>query len=107
MHCTPQAPQSLSLRVLRAQVFVANPNKPQPINDILTNNRDKLLKYLEEFHTDKGGWGPGRGRGETGSPVANPCHRSTGQAAYSCCRPLVPTTPSSTHMHHCCRVDHC
>ena len=36
------------------QVFVANPNKPQPIVDILTNNRGKLLKYLEEFHTDKG-----------------------------------------------------
>ena len=46
-----------------AQVFVANPNKPQPIIDILTNNRDKLLKYLEEFHTEKGKrvvkWGPG------------------------------------------------
>ena len=36
------------------QVFVANPNKPQPIVDILANNRDKLLKYLEEFHTEKG-----------------------------------------------------
>ena len=37
------------------QVFVANPNKPQPIVDILANNRDKLLKFLEEFHTEKGG----------------------------------------------------
>lgn len=36
------------------KVFVANPNKPQPIVDILTNNRDKLLKYLEDFHTDRG-----------------------------------------------------
>lgn len=36
------------------QVFVANPKKPQPIIDILTNNKDKLLKYLEDFHTDKG-----------------------------------------------------
>mmetsp|Transcript_25465 Transcript_25465/g.55366 ORF Transcript_25465/g.55366 Transcript_25465/m.55366 type:complete len:363 (+) Transcript_25465:82-1170(+) len=35
------------------KVFVANPNKPQPIIDILTNNRAKLLKYLEEFHTEK------------------------------------------------------
>lgn len=35
------------------KVFVANPNKPQPIVDILTNNRDKLLKYLEDFHTEK------------------------------------------------------
>ncbi|KAI8463698.1 MAG: Mo25-like protein [Monoraphidium minutum] len=31
------------------KVFVANPSKPQPIIDILTNNRDKLLKYLEDF----------------------------------------------------------
>ncbi len=36
------------------QVFVANPNKPQPIVDILTNNRDKLLKFLEAFHPEKG-----------------------------------------------------
>ncbi|MEW5303377.1 MAG: hypothetical protein WDW38_001704 [Sanguina aurantia] len=35
------------------KVFVANPNKPQPIVDILTNNRDRLLKYLEDFHTEK------------------------------------------------------
>lgn len=35
------------------KVFVANPNKPQPIVDILANNRDKLLKYLEDFHTEK------------------------------------------------------
>jgi calcium binding protein 39 len=38
---------------------LANPNKPQPIIDILSNNRDKLLKYLEDFHTDRGeavGW---------------------------------------------------
>lgn len=40
---------------LYSQVFVANPNKPQPIIDILANNREKLLKYLEDFHTDKGG----------------------------------------------------
>ncbi len=37
------------------QVFVANPSKPQGVADILTNNRDKLLRYLEDFHTDKGG----------------------------------------------------
>jgi hypothetical protein len=35
-------------------VFVANPNKPPAIVEILANNRDKLLKYLEDFHTDKG-----------------------------------------------------
>ena len=36
------------------QVFVANPNKPDSIIDILTGNKDKLLKYLGDFHTDKG-----------------------------------------------------
>jgi hypothetical protein len=42
------------------QVFVANPTKPQPVIDILVNNREKLLKYLEDFHTDKGeSAGPG------------------------------------------------
>mmetsp|Transcript_19074 Transcript_19074/g.32684 ORF Transcript_19074/g.32684 Transcript_19074/m.32684 type:complete len:370 (-) Transcript_19074:403-1512(-) len=35
------------------KVFVANPSKPQPIIDILTNNKEKLLKYLEDFHTDR------------------------------------------------------
>jgi hypothetical protein len=35
-------------------VFVANPHKPPAIADILVNNRNKLLKYLEDFHTDRG-----------------------------------------------------
>eukprot|EP00879_Flechtneria_rotunda_P003767 GHRR01004006.1.p1 GENE.GHRR01004006.1~~GHRR01004006.1.p1 ORF type:complete len:146 (+),score=76.59 GHRR01004006.1:436-873(+) len=35
------------------KVFVANPNKPKPIVDILTNNRDKLLKYLLDFQNDR------------------------------------------------------
>ena len=33
---------------------MANPSKPQPIVDILTNNRDKLLKYLEDFLPERG-----------------------------------------------------
>ncbi len=37
-----------------AQVFVANPNKTPAIVSILVSNRDKLLKYLGDFHTDKG-----------------------------------------------------
>ena len=37
-----------------AQVFVANPNKSDSIVDILTSNKEKLLKYLGDFHTDKG-----------------------------------------------------
>ncbi|KAL3134008.1 hypothetical protein ABBQ32_008447 [Trebouxia sp. C0010 RCD-2024] len=35
------------------KVFVANPNKTRPIIDILVGNRDKLLKYLTDFHSDK------------------------------------------------------
>ena len=38
----------------RVQVFVANPNKTPAIVTILVSNRDKLLKYLGDFHTDKG-----------------------------------------------------
>ena len=36
------------------KVFVANPSKPQPVVDILTNNRGKLLKYLEDFLPERG-----------------------------------------------------
>lgn len=35
-----------------AQVFVANPNKTQPIIDILAGNKEKLLRYLKDFHND-------------------------------------------------------
>ncbi|KAK9814446.1 hypothetical protein WJX72_006019 [[Myrmecia] bisecta] len=35
------------------KVFVANPNKTPGIVDILTGNKEKLLKYLADFHTDK------------------------------------------------------
>ncbi len=37
------------------KVFVANPNKPRPIMDILQKNREKLLKFLAEFHNDRTG----------------------------------------------------
>ena len=33
---------------------MANPNKTPAIVTILVSNRDKLLKYLGDFHTDKG-----------------------------------------------------
>lgn len=36
------------------QVFVANPNKTTEITEVLARNKDKLLKYLGDFHTDKG-----------------------------------------------------
>jgi hypothetical protein len=68
-------------------VFVANPNKPPAITEILANNRDKLLKYLEDFHTDKGGWvggWVGRQGSEAGLQVATlvqvmsrSCHASS------------------------------
>jgi len=35
------------------KVFVANPNKPKPILDILMRNRDKLVDFLSKFHTDR------------------------------------------------------
>lgn len=35
------------------KVFVANPNKPKPISEILLRNRDKLVEFLTEFHSDR------------------------------------------------------
>jgi len=35
------------------KVFVANPNKPKPIADILIRNREKLVDFLSKFHTDR------------------------------------------------------
>lgn len=35
------------------KVFVANPNKPQPILSILVKNKDKLVAFLTNFHNDK------------------------------------------------------
>lgn len=35
------------------KVFVANPNKPKAILDILVQNKDKLLKFLGKFHNDR------------------------------------------------------
>lgn len=35
------------------KVFVANPNKPKPISDILVRNREKLVEFLSKFHTDR------------------------------------------------------
>jgi calcium binding protein 39 len=39
--------------ILPFQVFVANPNKPKPILDILLRNQDKLVDFLTKFHTDR------------------------------------------------------
>eukprot|EP00124_Ichthyophonus_hoferi_P000635 Ihof_evm6s25 gene=Ihof_evmTU6s25 len=35
------------------KVFVANPNKPEPILKILINNRVKLIEFLGKFHNDR------------------------------------------------------
>lgn len=35
------------------KVFVANPNKPRPILDILLRNKDKLVDFLSRFQTDR------------------------------------------------------
>jgi len=35
------------------KVFVAYPNKPPDVSSILYKNRDKLMAFLENFHTDK------------------------------------------------------
>eukprot|EP01026_Neomeris_dumetosa_P081698 TRINITY_DN92250_c0_g1_i1.p1 TRINITY_DN92250_c0_g1~~TRINITY_DN92250_c0_g1_i1.p1 ORF type:complete len:348 (-),score=54.71 TRINITY_DN92250_c0_g1_i1:522-1565(-) len=35
------------------KVFVANPKKPKPIVEVLATNKTKLLKYLEDFHSDR------------------------------------------------------
>lgn len=35
------------------KVFVANPNKPKPILEILQKNKEKLIKFLSKFHQDR------------------------------------------------------
>lgn len=37
----------------RSQVFVANPNKTQPIIDILLKNQTKLIDFLNNFQKDR------------------------------------------------------
>ena len=39
--------------VLPFKVFVANPNKPRPILEILLRNKDKLVDFLSKFHNDR------------------------------------------------------
>ena len=36
------------------KVFVANPNKPKPIMDILLKNKSKLVDFLQKFHESRG-----------------------------------------------------
>ena len=48
------ATQMLPMEWMAMQVFVANPNKSPEVVQILTGNKDRLLRYLGDFHTDKG-----------------------------------------------------
>jgi calcium binding protein 39 len=34
-------------------VFVANPEKPRAIQEILLRNRERLVEFLSKFHTDR------------------------------------------------------
>lgn len=34
-------------------MFVANPNKQEPIRNILLRNQDKLVEFLTNFHNDR------------------------------------------------------
>jgi calcium binding protein 39 len=36
------------------KVFVANPDKPPAILDILVKNKSRLIPFLQDFQTDKG-----------------------------------------------------
>jgi calcium binding protein 39 len=35
------------------KIFVANPNKTKPVLEILQKNKDRLIAFLTQFHTDK------------------------------------------------------
>lgn len=39
--------------ICASQVFVANPKKPPQIEAILRRNKDKLIVFLRNFHTDR------------------------------------------------------
>lgn len=44
-------PKQHLLSILK--VFVANPNKTQPVLDILLKNQTKLVEFLSQFQTDR------------------------------------------------------
>ena len=46
-------PASLLCSFTFLQVFVANPNKTQPIIDILLKNQTKLIDFLSNFQKDR------------------------------------------------------
>lgn len=46
-------PWSRTSFLLHFQVFVANPNKTQPVLDILLKNQSKLVDFLSQFQIDR------------------------------------------------------
>lgn len=46
-------PQTVVLALIIAQVFVANPNKSEEVVRILTQNRERLLRFLPTFLDDR------------------------------------------------------
>ena len=46
-------PQAVVFALIIAQVFVANPNKSEEVVRILTQNRDRLLRFLPTFLDDR------------------------------------------------------
>jgi len=49
-------PHNIQFEVFHVfKVFVASPNKPQPIVDILSRNQNKLVNFLENFQKDRTG----------------------------------------------------
>ena len=48
---------------------MANPNKTPEIVEVLASNKEKLLKYLGDFHTDKGALSSGNKLSHRGPPL--------------------------------------
>lgn len=46
-------PRTVVLALIIAQVFVANPNKSEEVVRILTQNRERLLRFLPTFLDDR------------------------------------------------------
>ncbi len=56
--------RAITFLSISLQVFVANPSKTKPIQDILLKNKDKLVDFLTRFHADRtGGFKVHCGRG--------------------------------------------
>ena len=51
--CTLSNPQAVVLALIITQVFVANPNKSEEVVRILTQNRERLLRFLPTFLDDR------------------------------------------------------